>query len=86
MGGGMMGGGTMGGGMGAYLALWGLLAIVLIVLGVAAVFWLVRSMVDGGGHGGTGAEVARQRLDERYASGNLSREEYLQCRDDLAGA
>lgn len=81
---GMMGGGMMGGGMTAvalYLLLWGLLAIALLVLAVVATMWLLRSMRNT-----AGKTSALERLDEGYATGELSREDYLQRRQDLTSA
>ena len=58
---------------------WFALMIVVIVL---LVRWL------GGGNGGRGvsARTARDILDERYARGEIDREEYVQRKNDIAGA
>ncbi len=80
----MMSDGMMGGGMTAvalYLLLWGLLAIALLVLTVVATMWLLRSM-----RSTTDRTSALERLDEAYAKGELSREDYLQRRQDLTPA
>jgi putative membrane protein len=64
----------------------GLFWIVLLIVGIAAVVWLVR----GSAHGAhrypsridrvsSGIDV----LDERYARGDLNREEYLQRKKDI---
>ncbi len=79
----MMDGGMMGG-MAAWVALWGLLAMALIVLAVVGTVWLVRSMRDNDASAPRSVDAARRRLDERYAAGDLSRDEYLQRRDDLS--
>jgi putative membrane protein len=57
---------------------WFALIIVMIVL---LVRWL------GGGSGGRSASTraARDILDERYAGGEIDREEYLQRQKDIAG-
>ena len=85
----MMGGfgpgyGMMGGyGFGiVHLVFW---AIVLIAL-VVAIFWLVRSMTGSGAHHhppkrSVGLEV----LEERYAKGEIQREEYLEKKKDIQG-
>ncbi|MBW3606339.1 MAG: c-type cytochrome [Actinobacteria bacterium] len=78
---GMMDGGMMGG----FAVLWIILIVALIALAVAAVAWLVRNM---GGSGRAGdprgdSPHARAELDRRYAAGELSRDEYLQRREDL---
>ena len=74
---------------GAFMLIWmvfGLLVLVLIVVGIV---WLVRRTADGSrpqqhwqppAHGS-----AREELDRRYARGEISREEYLAIRADLEG-
>jgi putative membrane protein len=69
----------MTGWMSAWMGLWGLLALALIVLAVAATVWLIRHASDGG----SGSEAART-LERRYAAGEIDREEFLQRREDLA--
>jgi putative membrane protein len=54
-----------------------LLALVIAGI-VAAVRWI-------GGDGGGRVRTARDILDERYARGEIDREEYLRRRDDIAG-
>ena len=82
---GMMGGNMMDGMMGGVMVLWVLFLLALIGLAVAAVVWLVRSMrrPPPGADGSRSDSGARAELDRRYASGELSREDYLQRRDDL---
>ena len=82
---GMMGGNMMNGMMGGMMVLWVLLLLVLIALAVAAVVWLVRSMrrPPPGAQGARSDSGARAELDRRYASGELSREDYVQRRSDL---
>lgn len=62
--------------------------IALVIIAVVAVMWLVR----GSAHGGRPIRSRDDRasagldvLDERYARGELNREEYLQKRRDIAG-
>ncbi len=87
MDGGMMGGGMMGGGgMNAFTAVWVLLAVVLTAVAVVAVVWAVRSAEGRDRRRVGGASSARQRLDERYARGDIDRDEFLQRREDLSGA
>lgn len=63
--------------MGGWLALWAALAVALIVLAVVATFWLVRHL--------SGGDRSHQDvLARRYATGEISREEFLQRREDLA--
>ena len=67
-------------GMGLGFIFW----VVLLVLIVAAGFWFVRSQT-------TTSEGTERRsgglnvLDERYARGEIEREEYLQKKHDLIG-
>jgi uncharacterized membrane protein len=69
----------MTGAMVGYMALWGVFAVAFVVLATVAVVWLVRSMSGAGNE----RSAACQRLDERYAAGELSRAEYLERRDDI---
>ncbi len=48
------------------------------VLVVAGIVWLVRSLSDQ--RDGSGSQSARRTLDERFASGELSVEEYEERR------
>ncbi len=70
----------MGLGMGLGFIFW----LTLLVLIVAALVWLIRSQT-------TARDSAEQRssgrdtLDERYARGEINREEYLQKKHDLDG-
>jgi putative membrane protein len=61
-------------GMGFGMILW-LLILALIIVGVV---WLVRSQPIGQ-HRSTGLDV----LQERYARGEITRDEYLQMKRDL---
>ena len=79
MDGNMMGGGMMGGG--AFMWFWALFAVLVLALLVVGVVWLVRTLAGPGPGGSTSA--ARQELDLRYARGELTREEYQQRRADL---
>jgi putative membrane protein len=60
-----------------------LFMIVLLALLIAAIVALVRWI--GGSDGGRRSRAARDILDERYARGEIDREEYLRRRDDIAG-
>ena len=57
---------------------WFALMIVVIVL-------LVRWLARGNDGRGAQARTARDILDERYARGDIDREEYLQRKSDIAG-
>jgi mono/diheme cytochrome c family protein len=64
----------------------GLLLIALLVLGLV---WLARSLARGTSEqsrsAAPGGSLARETLDQRYARGEITREQYLQARDDLEG-
>jgi putative membrane protein len=62
-----------------------LFMIIPLVLLIVAVVALVRWMGGGGGNGGGRVRTARDILDERYARGEIDREEYQRRRDDIAG-
>lgn len=68
--------------------LWLATGVVFLVLLVAGVVWLVRrTSTSGAGprHDATASSSARDILDQRYARGELSREEYLRARHDIEG-
>jgi putative membrane protein len=80
---GMMGGYGYGYGFGLiHMVVW----VVVLVAIVALVVWLVRSF---SGSGGQGASARRSAgldvLEERYARGEIKREEYLQKKKDIGG-
>jgi putative membrane protein len=62
-----------------------LFGILLLALLIAAVFAIVRWLVPGGGSAGARARTARDILDERYARGEIDREEYMRRRQDISG-
>ena len=80
---GMMGGWGYGGYGPVYMIVW---AVILIAI-VVGVVWLVRSLAAGG----AGGQAAARRtagldvLEERYARGEINRDEYLQKKKDLLG-
>jgi putative membrane protein len=80
----MMGDGMMDGmmGGGAFMWFWAIFAVLVLALLVVGVVWLVRTLTSPG-PGSTSS--ARQELDLRYARGELTREEYQQRRADLEG-
>ncbi|CAN5127472.1 hypothetical protein BH20ACT9_BH20ACT9_03270 [soil metagenome] len=78
--------GMMNGGMtDGFWLLWVLLVLVLIALAVVALVWLVRNLRATGRSSDTPAEHSsvRVELDRRYAAGEVSRDDYLQRRQDL---
>jgi putative membrane protein len=62
-----------------------LFMIIPLALLIIAVVAPVRWMGGGSGNGGGRLRTARDLLDERYARGEIEREEYLRRRDDMAG-
>ncbi len=60
------------------------ISVVVIIAVVFAVIWLVRSLGPGGHHmprRSAGLDV----LEERYARGEINRDEYLQKKKDIGG-
>ena len=82
--------GMMGGPWGGYGG-WGpigmILWIVILALVIAAVVWFVRAMTHPGhqlpivGRRSSGLDV----LEERYARGEIKRDEYLEKKHDIGG-
>ena len=87
-GGSMMMHGMQGGGghdsmmewMGAWMLFWLVVGVLVIALIISALVWLVRNMRGGSSAGGG----ALDELDSSYARGEVTRDEYLQRRADLA--
>jgi putative membrane protein len=69
-------------GWGGGMFLGPLLTIAFLALLIAAVFALVRWL--GAGDGGASRRTARDILDERYARGEIDREQYEVMRQDLS--
>jgi putative membrane protein len=73
------------GGTWAFMWVWLLFALALLVLTILGIVWLVRALTSD--RRGTGAQpsstAARDEIDRRYSRGEISREEYLQIRQDL---
>jgi putative membrane protein len=62
-----------------------LFMIIPLALLIVVIVALVRWMGGGGSDGGGRVHTARDILDERYARGEIDREEYQRRRDDMAG-
>jgi putative membrane protein len=62
--------------------------LILVALGIAAVVWVVRFSA-GSDRAQTNGNHTRRRgldaLEERYARGEISREDFLQKKNDLGG-
>ncbi len=77
------GSGMMGSWGGGWMPFGGISSLVILILVVAAVVWIVRSMARPGEQGrrSSGLDV----LEERYARGEIERDEYLRRRRDVLG-
>ena len=78
--------GMMGWGYGAFGLFHMISWIIILGLIVAAAIWLVRTMAESGAHQpharrSPGLDV----LEERYARGEINRDEYLQKKQDISG-
>jgi putative membrane protein len=62
-----------------------LFMIAVLAVLLAGIVALVRWIGGGGRDGGGRVRTAREILDDRYARGEIDREEYQQRRDDIAG-
>ena len=62
-----------------------LFMIIPLALVIVAIVALLRWMGGGSANGGGRVRTARDILDERYARGEIDREEYQRRRDDMAG-
>ena len=81
---GMMGGYGFGYGMGPIgMILW----IVILIAVIIAIVWLVRSLAGSSHHAPTGPRRSPglDVLEERYARGEIQREEYLEKKKDIGG-
>ena len=73
----MMGGGMdgmMGGGMAAWVLLWSLVGLAVLVLAIVATVWLIRRM--GTQHQSDSQHGAEDVLRRRYAAGEIDDEEF----------
>jgi putative membrane protein len=61
-----------------------LFMIGLLALLIAGIVALMRWIGGGSSQGGARVRTAREILDERYARGEIDREEYQRRRDDIA--
>ena len=65
----------------------GILSLLLLTLVIVGIIALVRSLFGAGAHGmhGRGRSPGLDVLEERYAKGEIERDEYLQKKRDLGG-
>jgi putative membrane protein len=61
------------------------LFVLLLVIGIVVLLVLRGGGQGSGGNGAGEDRDARQILDERYARGELGRDEYQQMRQDIEG-
>ena len=59
----------------------GLIFWLLIIIGIIGIAWFFGSLPKARGR--TPRSTARELLEERYARGDINREEYLQKKSDL---
>lgn len=74
----MHGDDMMNGWMGGWMLLWGLVGLAALVFVIVGTTWLVRNMDRIGP-----VENARRELDLRYARGEMTAEEYDECRERI---
>lgn len=71
---------------GPFFILWGLVGFVISLLVVGLVVWLVVALLRGSeGRGNARPTPALGVLEERYARGEISRDEFLERRAVLQG-
>jgi putative membrane protein len=78
----MMGGGMMGG-MAAWMFLWALVGIAILVLAVVGIVWLVRRSDHRQPIESTRVEPPEELLRRRYAAGEIDEDEYLRRQSGL---
>jgi putative membrane protein len=78
--------GPFGDGWGWFWPFHFIMPLLFLGLIVAAVVWIVRYPTDGGEHPRVGRrQPGLDVLEERYARGEINRDEYLQKRKDIVG-
>ena len=78
-------GGMMGGpGFGAFGMLFGFIFMFLFIAGfVLLVVWIVRQFAPGGTSSTTSSSNALEILKERFAKGEISKEEFVEMKKEL---
>jgi putative membrane protein len=74
-------------GWGGWMLFQGIFFLLLLVLVITGIVIFVRIIAKPGTHGGetAGKSSALDVLEQRYASGEIERDEYLQKKSDLSG-
>ncbi len=75
--------GGMGGMMAFLIVFWVVFGLVLLALAVAALVWLVQALRRSETDRARSRLSPEEKLNRRYASGELSREQHLQSKADL---
>lgn len=70
-------------GMGWWMALWGIVGLVVLALAVLGVVWLARGLPGKPGKSESAGDRAEEEVRQLYAAGHIDREEYLRRLDDL---
>jgi putative membrane protein len=73
------------GGYGGYGGFGMIVWIIILIAIVALVVWLVRSVASPGMHNLPRRSSGLEVLEERYARGEINRDEYLQKKKDIGG-
>lgn len=68
------------GGMMAWMLLWGLIGLALLILIIVAIIWLIRHMRT---DPATRPDPAEEELRRRYAAGDIDNEEYQRRKSAL---
>ncbi len=74
--------GTEMGGMMAWMAIWGLVGLALLVLAIVGTVWLVRRPTNER-DSKSAVESPEEVLRRRYAAGEMDEDEYLRRRSGL---
>jgi len=75
--------GMMGWGNGGFWPFGMIIWLIIIVGIVAFISWAVRARSSRGRYEGTTASSALDLLEQRYARGDIGRDEYLQKKNDI---
>lgn len=73
------------GNWGWWMPFHGVLSLLFLILVIVGISVVVRSVVAGGSSRDRSRSAALETLKERYAKGEIQREEYLQKKHDIGG-
>ena len=77
--------GMMGWGNGGFWPLGMIIWLIIIVAIIAFISWAVSARFSRSRYEGAGASSALDVLEQRYARGDIGRDEYLQKKNDILG-